>query len=215
MQNMKYLWAIPVLLFLVSTTARADQTWTYQGNSSHVGGAPSAALYPPNPCGCALTGSFTLDNSGNVLSYSFTDGIVTLNQTDSTMQLYDWLGTLGGWSLRITDTSGDELGSLYYGSVGEATDSGTGGLSLEGNRGTWTESAVATPEPGTLALLGAGLVGLFARKTKQGHFGRVTALGLFYESPIGPILDKSGNPIRLTGLTGAVANPSSAPRRSE
>ena len=168
MHNMKYLLAIAVILFFISTTARADQTWTYQGNSSHVGGASSAALYPPNPCGCALTGSFTLDNSGNVLSYSFTDSIITLNQTDSTMQLYDWQGLLGGWSLRITDTSGDVLGSLYYGSVGEATDYGTGGLSLEGNRGTWTESAVATPEPGTLALLGAGLVGIFARRRSKG-----------------------------------------------
>jgi PEP-CTERM motif len=167
MHNLKHLWAIPVLLFLISTTARADQTWTYQGNSSHVGGAESALNYPPNPCGCALSGSFTLDSSGNVLAYSFTDGFITLNQTDSTMELHDFFNTPGGWGLLITGSAGF-LESLWYGSVGEATDSGTGGLSLEGNRGTWTESAVATPEPGTLALLGAGLVGLFARRRSKG-----------------------------------------------
>jgi hypothetical protein len=163
MQKMKYLWAIPVLLFLVSTTARADQTWTYQGNSTEgqTGGQT-------NLCGCALSGSFTLDNSGNVLSYSFTDGIITLNQTDSVIELHDVLGIPGGWSFGITASKGDFLGSQYYGSIGEATDSGTGGLDVEGNRGTWTESAVATPEPGTLALLGAGLVGLFARRRSKG-----------------------------------------------
>jgi hypothetical protein len=143
-------------LTLLAGTASADSVWTYAGNSNHVGGAPSAALYPPNPCGCALSGSFTLDGSGNVLAYSFTDGAITLNQSDSTMQLNDWLGTLGAWSLRITDATGDVLGSLYYGSVGEATDYGTGGLSLEGNRGIWSDP-MSTPEPATFALLSFGL----------------------------------------------------------
>ena len=146
-------------LALLAGTARADSTWTYAGNSTE--GQTGGQV---NLCGCALSGSFTLDGSGNVLAYSFTDSIVTLNQSDSTVQLYDWLGTLGGWSLRITASNGDFLGSQFYGSVGEATDSGTGGLDVEGNRGVWSDpiSQISdkVPEPGTFALVGLGLAAL-------------------------------------------------------
>jgi PEP-CTERM motif len=150
--------ALVVAMLFIPALARADSIWTYQGNSTS--GQPQLA-FPPDTCGCALSGSVLLDTSLNVLSYSFTDGAVTLNQSNSTIVLApmgNQLGLFGEWWLNITG-GGTFLFSEFNGSADEATDSGTGGLDVVGNRGTWTE-VVSTPEPGSLLLLGAGLAAL-------------------------------------------------------
>jgi hypothetical protein len=168
---MKHLWAVPVLLFFISTTARADSTWTYTGNAS----SGSQAINNTGGNGFAIDGTVTFagttETSASLLSFTFTQGPYTFNNTDSTLVIHpDSFGIGPPWSpsgWEVLSDSGQILLSVITYDVGESTDSGPAG-SEEGNPGTWTEtSAVATPESGTLALLGAGLVGLFARKRSK------------------------------------------------
>jgi hypothetical protein len=75
------------------------------------------------------------------------------------------------WYLNIKGTTGTDFFSnfLYdpfYSVEWVRLDSGQYVIGLEGGHpGVWT--AVATPEPGTLALLGIGMVGLLARRRSK------------------------------------------------
>lgn len=172
MHNMKYLWAICVLLFLIPA-ARGDTLWTYQGNS--VGYVPplsgGLAPVPPNPCACALSGTVDVTTG----AYSFTDGTQTLTNTNSvgTVHLGDRFSNLFTaqthyWDINIFSPTLDwNIWSQNYGSPYEQTDHSSGFLYVQGNEGTWTET-VTTPEPGTLTLLGLGLMGLLSHRRKSG-----------------------------------------------
>jgi hypothetical protein len=159
---------------LVAGTASADTVWTYQGNS--VGSQNPFLLGPPNPCGCALSGSVTLDSDGQPIAWSFTDGGLTLNQGDSTFYSAGFgqieLGAFPfEWSVAVTDGI-DGLFTQNYDNGFEATDGGTNGLMVQGNRGVWTDT-VSTPEPSTLALVGLGLLALVSRGRKRAKVSSV------------------------------------------
>ena len=164
--------ALAFLLF--AGVSQADSVWTYSGNA--VSG-PDHAFLGPNPCACSIDGTVTFGADGSALAWSFTDGSHTLTNLNSTGRFFD-TGTIkhgpafSEWFVDLTG-AGIYMFTEFYGSNYEATDGVlVGGTSLwlseEGNKGMW--SVVATPEPSTLLLLGAGLVGLLARqrmKTKR------------------------------------------------
>jgi hypothetical protein len=158
-------------LALLAATASADTLWTYQGNSV---GEQGPLFAPPNPCACALSGSLTLDASGQPIAWNFTDGTTTLNQTDSAISFTaNYTPTLfGEWFMSLTGADGIFLLTEYYGSQYEATDGGSGSLYVQGNHGTWSDP-VSTPEPGTFALVGFGLLALVSRGRKRNKVSSV------------------------------------------
>jgi uncharacterized protein (TIGR03382 family) len=170
--------ALGMLLgFMVAGSASADSTWVYTGNSVS---APSMGQnpLPPNICGCALDGTVTFANplvSGQpdpVLSYSFTDGAFTFNNTNSTIGIDPF--TLNSqpfatWFLNIQTLDGHTaFFSDRYDNF-EATDTGIGGLYVQGNHGTWTLETVGATEPATGLFVGLGLavVALMRRRRKK------------------------------------------------
>lgn len=156
-------------LALLACTASADSVWNYQGNT--VG----AALAAPNLCGCALSGSVMLNDTNQAVAWNFTDGILSLDQSNSTASINPFEYPNGGgifdqWRVVIEGIGADAgvlFFSQYYGSTFEATDSTTEGLYVQGNRGIWTDPPATTPEPGTLVLLAAGLVAVLLRKRRS------------------------------------------------
>jgi hypothetical protein len=127
---------------------------------------------------------------GSPTAWNFTDGTHTLTNANSTaaIELTQLAGGPLLWNISIFNSNWI-LFSQFIGSGFESQDtSGKFGNSmfspagnfgyLEGDRGTLMESVSlgdgdhdgddpkSTPEPGTLALLGVGLVGLLARKAK-------------------------------------------------
>ena len=176
-------------LFMLGTAnvAMADATYTYTGldftnfyNGSY---HPSIVCSPL----CNVTGSFTVssalgDNLSNVtvspVSYSFTDGLSTNTNTNSTVNQFlvstDAAGNITAWTIYTqinpshTPCSNNEY-TVYtsttedFGEIsGDLCTSPYDQYAYNHAGGTWTSDVVATatPEPGSLALLGSGLIGL-------------------------------------------------------
>ena len=161
------------LLAALAGTAKADTVWQYQGNSINYGGmfynpGPNGGPVPigdiqPNPCNCALTGSVTLDASGNPVAWNFTAAGDNWTSANSTGSINPVL-TIGApvvpfvlWGIELTNNLGETMFSQFGTfSMLDAYDFSSNGLIVQGDPGTWTDP-VSTPEPGTFSLLGVGL----------------------------------------------------------
>jgi hypothetical protein len=163
-KKMKRLVAILAMLF-VPALAKADQIWTYEGNS--INNFHMNPFLPPaaNPCGCAIDATVTVNSFGEASTWSFTAAGLTLTNLNSTIQ-----GNLGFaqvhptnmWLFLVQGPNGETIRTSFDGSLNDALDSASSGpgvnpLEVGSNPGAWTE-VVGTPEPASLSLL---LVGLF------------------------------------------------------
>lgn len=168
-------------LCLFAASARADTIYTYTGNPFTVFSGLDAC--PPV---CNISGSFTLASplAANLpfeaitpTAFSFTDGSVTVTEgaseggrfevaTDSGGNISFWEIALGSGQpfgpgvCTSLDTVRDPIGSPQDNSINVvcSTDAPIGTALVNSNPGSWSSSTV--PEPGTLILVGIGLLGI-------------------------------------------------------
>lgn len=167
-------------LCLFAASAQADAIYTYTGTSFNV--FSGADTCPPV---CNISGSFTLASplAANLpfgaitpTAFSFTDGSITLTTltgvgrfevaTDSGGNVSFWEIALGGGQIGnpgvcfSLDTVRDPVGAPQDNSLSASCSSGAliGVALVNANPGRWSSASV--PEPGTLVLVGIGLLGI-------------------------------------------------------
>ena len=171
-------------LALLAGTANADSVWDYQSNP-----LDGTGINPGVSCGCEISGTVDFASMAPAgqfgyvpaVSWSFSDGTHTLTNLNSTATFdpYGMTGaspfTLANYNVYITG-QGITFGIYAY-DISEATDyivvNNVPFGYEEGNQGTWYDPLVSTPEPGTLALLGLGLLALVARGRKRAKVSSV------------------------------------------
>lgn len=178
-----------LLVLGASPQAHADTIYNYTGANFTT--FYNGSVHPSIVCTplCSVSGSFTVStalaaNLSNVTitpdSYSFTDGLSTNTNLNSTVDNFeistDASGNIIAWTIytqinkNLTPCTDNEYG--IYTSTNHDLGEISGDLCTSPydqyaqsfTSGTWTESSTATetPEPAGLALLGSGLLGLGA-----------------------------------------------------
>jgi hypothetical protein len=194
MATMKRVFIILVLC-LIPALARADEIYTYSGpapadlSGSFTTEDPIVATTAPFGFLNAGFSSVPID-WGNFMpgvtieSFKFTDGVdvwASANSVLGGIACVNPDGTFALWSFVISvgddrvARSLTEFGNFYDQDTTPVGDSWVANqYSFDKPKGSFTisdgdhdgDDPVSTPEPGTLALLGVGLAGLLARKTK-------------------------------------------------
>lgn len=175
-------------LVLPLTIQAQSTTYTYTGSAFDFSTVNNSIQNPPGTVASpystsdSVTGSFTINgaidnlNKANFFdngTFSFTDGVQTLssaNGDDFFAQIStDANGNITGYSLEASSTT--DLSDFIVANSGAVSPSSGGKIDFGGTdtdvvfAGTNTSGTIsapmsATPEPGSLALLGSGMAGL-------------------------------------------------------
>lgn len=169
-------------------------TYTYTGSTFNYSTVNNSIQNPPGTVASpystsdSVTGTFTIngpiDNLNNVVffdngAFSFTDGVQTLSSTsgDDFFALIstDAMGNITSYNLEASSTT--DLNDFITANSGAVSPSSSGKIDFGGTgtdivfAGTNTSGTIsapaATPEPGSLALLGSGMAGLAFRLRRR------------------------------------------------
>jgi PEP-CTERM motif len=168
---------ITLLLLLCTTAARADEIYSYTGPAPAdlSGSFTTPGLLVPDGTTGLSNALFT-----NVLSWDFTDGVDTWTPANSSFGGTAFINpdrSFAVWAFSLYDAATGVhyaysltlYGAFYYQDDTPMGDSWVANQDLWAKpMDAWTMTdQVATPEPGTLALLGIGLGALLARRGRQ------------------------------------------------
>lgn len=158
---------VAALLLVSAGVASADSIWTYQGQSQNLYSMNPFLQPEANPCGCAMSGMVTLANENTATAWSFTVGQETFDNSNSIFG--GWFGFVdprpfNAWYFSVIGAN-DSFASFFLGSINDTFDE-AGGMFVGSHPGTWSE-VVATPEPSSLLLLGAGLLAAILLKANS------------------------------------------------
>lgn len=166
-----------LLVSMAALAAQANVIYTYHGT---VMISRTDQNFTPCPLPCALTGSFTLaaalpaNYAGtlNPIATSFTDGTMLLDNLNSSVNanvLTDAAGNISSWwaiqldafdahhTISTINAPGNTVRDLTFNFISQVPPGVVYEASNFNSPGYWTMSQ-ATPEPGTLGLLGSGLL---------------------------------------------------------
>jgi hypothetical protein len=177
--------ALVALLAAFSLPLLAD-TFTYTYTPKGPFTSSDGSALGNSLVGDSLSGSFTVaaslgDNFNSnttgltVLSYSFTDGQQTITNTNGTEPFFEIItnasGTISFWDVAVTSNNFSPNLQFQTATVegGDGVSPAFGGRDIAFNSvlGSWsvtdnsTSPPPAVPEPGSLALVGTGLLGAF------------------------------------------------------
>ena len=174
--------------FILTAPLRADTTYTYTGNDfttiTGAGLTTSDSVTGSFTLASALGDNLNGNNiAASTLSFSFTDGPDTITNstpgvdtcncspvidiwTDGSGNIVNWdvavtVGELGSETILTQDYFAGIFTGTLIRDLGNLDNTGDNTAENLGDAGTWTTgSTSATPEPGSLWLLGAGLAAL-------------------------------------------------------
>lgn len=172
------LWVLVFLAMLLPSSTSANAIYQYSGNLfdtfSGTGYDSSMSIFGQFELAAPLGSNLPLtDITASIISYSFSDGLVTLTDGNSTI-IHVQVATggvgeiVGPWDFWV-ETPDHYLRTVAdgdpFGAIDEAINFLTSaGASVADNRGTWS----IVPEPSTAILLGWGCVGFaIARRDRR------------------------------------------------
>lgn len=156
-------------------TGGSVQLWSDASGDSDPDFDPGAGETPATAAATFTNGNLWLDLVPQTMASGFT---LMATQIGAQVIGQGYLNVVGGLAMDYFETDGygaaNTFGNLGLGATADVQFGSLGNIGALGNNTPWAftgtanVSTFAIPEPGTLALLGAGLVGIGMRRRKLG-----------------------------------------------